>query len=672
MTRLRSAVASLAVAAALLIGIPTAFAAPPPITQDNITIYQVSGGGNGTSGPLSVGLSAPTGITSVSAELVPAAGGSTIDAGHLGFLAGSGSLTGGTWQTAGPIVASPGGYTVKLSAADSGGDSFTDFAAGTVSYLIQPLVTITADRSTADFDHQTVIISGTVDGTWPDGSTGPLAGQSLQIREEACCGASLVSIHTTTDGSYQYALQFVPLDQTVDVQSEVPGSATVADTSSPEYPITVLPDPVQVTAGAAPAVVSSGGVVTVTGTASYQPQGKSGYARAPNIPVEIELPGQSGEAAATGTTKSDGSYSLSFSPAAGGTYDVYAGDLPEGTGTYPVSGYFTGSPAAVRVTVRDPVSFGSWQAQLTAADQLSTSACLIPAAASAGPVTVQYAASASGPWSSLGSMLAQDSEPDCSVSGTPGILVAGTLAVPLATGYYRAAFPGSSTLPAGHQRSSDCPEPCHSDLLACIGQRTRRAVCIGVRYSLSGRQSATDGAVLRRTARPVAQPWCDAGHVKPTILQRCWHRRHDCDCYLPCPAGRCLLPRQLRWQHRVAAGNEHSGEGVANPHPDHQPDGPPRPRAARRQAHGPGRLWQYVRGWKAYRGRGVEIIFSFARQHKWYFVSVPRTNRSGWFQATFADPGSAHWSAQYAGDRTHYASTARAVIYVPVRTGSSG
>jgi len=672
-TRIWSALAAICVlAASALAGAlaPAALASPrpdnPPVTQDNITIYQVNGGGDGNSNPLSVGLSAPTDITAVSAELIPAAGGATIDAGSLSFVTGSGSLTGGTWATAAAVVAPPGAYTVSLSAADAGGDSFSGFSAGTVSYLIQPLITVNADRSTVDFDHQTVTFSGTVTGTWPDGSTGPLADQAIQLNEEAPGAPGPVTVTTLADGSYQYAMQFVPIYQTTDVSVDVLGSATVADTCCNEYPITVLPDAIELTASPAVVTVAQGSQVTVTGTASYQPQGSTAYLAAPGVAVEVELAGQTGNPAASGTTEPGGSYSLTFTPAATGTYEVYAGDIPEGPPAYPDAQYFTRGEAPVAVTIQNPVTFTSFEASIDASDQLTASVCVSPAAAATtAATTLQYATNAGGPWTPLGALSPQASSPDCDLASAPGISMTAVLPVPVAAAYYRVSYPGTTGFLPG---TSSAVFLQNSVTLADWHATVSAVAVLSASVCVAPAAAASQGLTVQY-ATTVKGPWQLLGPMKssatdttctdagrdgvvvtaklPVVLAAAYYRVSFTGNTTMAPA---VSPAVLaaRIVTRVTNLKVHPGK-------------------VRRggKLTVSGRLWQYVRGWKAYGRRRVEIILEFAHQHKWYYIARPKSSRSGWFKATFVDPGSAHWAALYVGDATHYASTTK-TIYVAV------
>ncbi|HEX9031765.1 MAG TPA: hypothetical protein VF834_07940, partial [Streptosporangiaceae bacterium] len=55
----------------------------------------------------------------------------------------------------------------------------------------------------------------------------------------------------------------------------------------------------------------------------------------------------------------------------------------------------------------------------------------------------------------------------------------------------------------------------------------------------------------------------------------------------------------------------------------------------------------------------------------WFWIVKVLTNSTGHFTATFKDPVSATWSADYLGDSTHYASGGR-LVYVSVSAGLPG
>jgi hypothetical protein len=78
-----------------------------------------------------------------------------------------------------------------------------------------------------------------------------------------------------------------------------------------------------------------------------------------------------------------------------------------------------------------------------------------------------------------------------------------------------------------------------------------------------------------------------------------------------------------------------------------------------------GTLQYYHFGWHGYGGQQVLVIFRFKGTSTWYYIAQPVTSPHGAFSATFRDPGSATWSAEYLGNSSHLA-TVGAMIYVRV------
>jgi hypothetical protein len=79
-----------------------------------------------------------------------------------------------------------------------------------------------------------------------------------------------------------------------------------------------------------------------------------------------------------------------------------------------------------------------------------------------------------------------------------------------------------------------------------------------------------------------------------------------------------------------------------------------------------GRLQYYFAKWRNYPGQQVPIILRPQGSKTWYYITVAQTNPAGQFSATFTDPVSATWSAEYRGDAAHLATLA-AMIYVAVK-----
>jgi hypothetical protein len=78
-----------------------------------------------------------------------------------------------------------------------------------------------------------------------------------------------------------------------------------------------------------------------------------------------------------------------------------------------------------------------------------------------------------------------------------------------------------------------------------------------------------------------------------------------------------------------------------------------------------GVLQQYAKHWLALAHQLVWIVLQPNGSQTWYYIRMPRTTASGHFSATFADPGSATWSALFLGGKNYFASAAPKV-YVSV------
>jgi hypothetical protein len=78
-----------------------------------------------------------------------------------------------------------------------------------------------------------------------------------------------------------------------------------------------------------------------------------------------------------------------------------------------------------------------------------------------------------------------------------------------------------------------------------------------------------------------------------------------------------------------------------------------------------GRLQQYNRRWRDYGKRRILIILKPKGSKTWYWIKKVTASAGGHFSATFKDPVSATWSAEFAGNSTHFASAGK-TRWVPV------
>jgi hypothetical protein len=79
-----------------------------------------------------------------------------------------------------------------------------------------------------------------------------------------------------------------------------------------------------------------------------------------------------------------------------------------------------------------------------------------------------------------------------------------------------------------------------------------------------------------------------------------------------------------------------------------------------------GVLQYYQSGWHGFGGQPVLIILRPERTSTWYWITRVSTGAKGQFSATFADPESATWSAEYLGSSAHLA-TVGPMIYARLR-----
>jgi hypothetical protein len=73
-----------------------------------------------------------------------------------------------------------------------------------------------------------------------------------------------------------------------------------------------------------------------------------------------------------------------------------------------------------------------------------------------------------------------------------------------------------------------------------------------------------------------------------------------------------------------------------------------------------GRLWRDTSSWHPYASRKIVIMFTWHRK-LYYFLHELRTDSAGYFSGRFALNVTAAWTAQYDGDKTHFASASPAI-----------
>jgi len=445
----RLAACGILATAALVVGL-TATAADA--SSGIITV--VSAGSPASSvGSLSVELESTTPVvpSSISAQL--SAGGTSVLTVN-DFTLTAGSNTGGTittWTVATPITVSQlplGTYTIGVSASDTGGDT-TDVAdAGTLAYLIQPTISLAASPTAVSYG-QTLTFSGTVTGLYPDGSEQPVADQPVTI------SANTPAATTDSSGNFTVSVQAGPatLFNVTRFDAEI-DTATVARAVSNSADITIVPDPVRLSAQLSSDAVSYGTPVTASGQISFE----SGSTWLPfdgaNIGVDSSYFGAGGEggyyylisASAVADASGDFSVALPLS----GPEQFQATFVPATD-----ADVWFSQPTAVSLplSVVLPDGFSGLEASLTPTGGVGLAACVdvdTPAdALYINPVSVipdlpdvqfQYASSAAGPWNNL--ISAAPTAAGANAAGTEECY-SGTATAPGTSAYYRAETNGS-------------------------------------------------------------------------------------------------------------------------------------------------------------------------------------------------------------------------------------
>ena len=179
-------------------------------------------------------------------------------------------------------------------------------------------ITLNADRTAVDYDHQSVTFSGTVTGRWPDGTVEPLSGQTVTL------GSGGQAATTASDGSYTLTAKPAPGPY----NEQLVASQTMDSAVSPGVQITANVDPVRLTATASAGKVKAGQAVTVSGTVDYEPGSQWQPFAGTQVQVWDDSLPVADNPVGSATVGTDGKYTMQAYPYLGGTLHVYAGALP--------------------------------------------------------------------------------------------------------------------------------------------------------------------------------------------------------------------------------------------------------------------------------------------------------------------------------------------------------
>ena len=412
-------------------------------------------------GMLSVQAEATSPITALTVHLI-ANSTDVLDLTISDFSLTSGGSTDGIWTVTSPISEGQlpgqlplGTYQVTVDASDQGGDSVTGVNAGSLSFVVVPTVTMEASRTSLDFTHQSVTLTGSVTGLYPDGSVKPLASQPVTIQGYSGTWA------TTTDSGGNYSLTISPNLQVLGppmreiLNASVPGSATMAQAASPVVNLTGQGANVQIrvhlnasSAKYEQPVANYGQPVTLSGTAEYQPGG----IWKPLADVTIDVTGtdfydiSQTVPQVTATTDSSGKFAVKLptQPSTLWTANVQANQ-------YLLQGYSVQTqPNSAFLTVRVPTAFSAPRVSFDPLGNIGASGCLgigrplrsdtFISTPEQRNIELQYSRTATGPWQNVGS-LTRPGPATCGLATPAG----GLFGSAVLSGYFRLNYLGAIT-----------------------------------------------------------------------------------------------------------------------------------------------------------------------------------------------------------------------------------
>jgi hypothetical protein len=320
--------------------------------------------------------------------------------------------------------------TARAAPATTPTDSASPTPTPSSSPSSSPLAAITITPDTGNYvmsaANPSPVVSGTITELAPGATTAtPYANQSIVIADSVKGDTSL---ETDGTGGYSYQPPDPVPGETITV--EVPATSTNTAAAAPPV---MLSAELMLTAKLSATAVKYGTPVTVSGTVtSYTADGDTPLS---GQPVQVYATG--GQLALTTQTSGTGAFTAALPREATSlNWIVQTGGGP-----------YTTATATLPMTVELPTVITGFKATLNPFWQVSYQGCLGLAAGTPGYVpslsglTIQYAASAHGPWHTLGKVPAGQRSYVC---GDDGRTFTGTLPGQLSDAYYRAVYAGSA------------------------------------------------------------------------------------------------------------------------------------------------------------------------------------------------------------------------------------
>jgi hypothetical protein len=325
-----------------------------------------------------------------------------------------------------------GTYTASVDATDAG-TSVTGQAAGTLSFVDAPLLTLTVTPAMVSYGNTTVTASGTVTLTHPDGTQGAYSGGSVTL-SGGTGGAQHVT--TASDGTFS-TMMTMPSDGTEALVTAAVAAIAGMKAGSATASVSYHGSPARfVNTRLSQSTINYSGADTLTGTLQYSPDKGTSYRAVPaGVPINVSN-SMLRDLEATGTTDSSGNFTIKL-PTFGkltSTWTVTSGNSLLG------SAY-----AVLKMTVKLPVAVSHVKVTLNQYWQLKYSGCLsltkyiagASISSTAGLVLQYSSGGASGPWHDM-----IWKPPVTGYCGDYGVWFSGTTLAPMNLAYYRLHYYG--------------------------------------------------------------------------------------------------------------------------------------------------------------------------------------------------------------------------------------
>lgn len=187
-------------------------------------------------GKLVLSLAAPTAIKDVKVSLYSMSTQQTV-ATVADFALTSGTAENGTWENRARIqLPDLGSYRIDVSASDAGGDTLSTTGSGYFYYVVWTNLKDTkVDRTTVDYEHRNVTISGHLMGQWPgSGAITPMGGQTVAVSSYV----QYAEVTTAADGGFSATIPVTdPYQNTI--QATYSGAPNYYQSSSRSFPIAI-------------------------------------------------------------------------------------------------------------------------------------------------------------------------------------------------------------------------------------------------------------------------------------------------------------------------------------------------------------------------------------------------------------------------------------------------